>query len=223
MTNALHAATLPDSALREELHRGAHALGVKLDPAQEEKLIGYVRLIDKWNRTFNLTAIREPERMIGLHLLDSLAVVPHLPANAVLADVGSGAGLPGIPIAIARPDVRITLIDTVAKKATFMQQAVGELKLANVDVRHARVETMKLDTPCDIVISRAFAELKDFAEGASHLLKQGGTLFAMKGILPHEEIARLPERFKVTSTVPLHIPGVDGQRHLITVLPSPSP
>lgn len=192
-------------------------MGVKLESVQEELLISYVRLIDKWNRTFNLTAIREPERMIGLHLLDSLAVVPYLPANAVVADVGSGAGLPGIPIAIARPDVRVTLIDTVAKKATFMQQAAGELKLPNMSVHHARVESLQLDALCDIVISRAFAELKDFAECACHLLKEDGKLYAMKGVLPHEEIARLPQPFRVEVTHPLHIPGVDGQRHLIVV------
>ncbi|MBL8513984.1 MAG: 16S rRNA (guanine(527)-N(7))-methyltransferase RsmG [Betaproteobacteria bacterium] len=221
VNEALRADTLPDHVLLEELGSGVAAMNIALDETQMQALIAYVRMIDKWNRTFNLTAIREPERMVGLHLLDSLAVVPHIPRDAVLADVGSGAGLPGIPIAIARPDVRITLIDTVAKKATFMQQVVGELRLPNLEVRHARVETLALNSPCDIVISRAFAELKDFAESSAHLLRAGGKLFAMKGVLPHEEIARLPARFTVDATRPLHVSGVEGQRHLIVISPSP--
>lgn len=223
MTRALQAEAPPDDVLLTSLRHGVHNLGLSLNDDQQELLIAYLRLIHKWNHTFNLTAIRELDRMVGLHVLDSLAVVPYIPTGAILADVGSGAGLPGIPIAIARPDVRVTLIDTVAKKATFMQQAVGELRLTNVKVHHARVESLQLDPLCDIVISRAFAELKDFAEASAHLLKDGGKLYAMKGVLPHEEMARLPAQFKVTTTLPLQVPGVEGQRHLIIMTPSSSP
>ncbi len=219
MTNALRAESPPDELLLSELRAGCAQLGLGLDERQLHALIAYVRLIDKWNRTYNLTAIREPARMVGLHLLDSLAVVPFLPRDAVVADVGSGAGLPGIPIAIARPDLRVALIDTVAKKAAFMQQAAGELRLSNVSVHHARVESLALPAPCDVVISRAFAELKDFVECSAHLAGPGGRLYAMKGVLPHEEIARLPGAFKAELPVALHIPGVEGQRHLIVIHP----
>ncbi|MBL8519562.1 MAG: 16S rRNA (guanine(527)-N(7))-methyltransferase RsmG [Betaproteobacteria bacterium] len=203
--------------MRKTLARGCEELGVAMSPEQLHALLDYVRLIEKWNRTFNLTAIREPARMVELHLLDSIAVVPHLPRCARIADVGSGAGLPGIPIAIARPDVHVTLIDTIAKKTVFMQQAAAELKLGNVQVQHARVESFQLAEPADIVISRAFSELKDFVGASAHLLRPGGKLLAMKGLFPHEEMARLPASHQVCESIALKVPGVEGQRHLIVL------
>lgn len=216
---ALESAAPP---LAETLDEGLCALGVELAHAQRQALLDYVALLEKWNRAYNLTAIREPLRMLRLHLLDSLAVVPHLaglPSPARVADVGSGAGLPGIPLAIARPDLEFTLIDSSQKKTAFMQQAIGELGLRNTFVQHCRVETLRAGPRFQAVISRAFAELRDFVEGAAHLCAPGARLFAMKGVLPHEEISRLGELASVREIVRLEVPEVAAQRHLLIVEP----
>ena len=186
----------------------------------QAKLLAYVALLKKWNATYNLTAIRDEAEMVTQHLLDSLSVLPVLGKSALegrrWADIGSGAGLPGIPLAIARPDLDMSLIDPVEKKAAFQRQAKIELGLANVTVLNRRVEDVPGDR-FDAVISRAFADLADFVCLAGHLLKQDGRLYAMKGQLPEDEIKRLPPAWAVVNCTSLSVPGLDAQRHLLVI------
>jgi 16S rRNA (guanine527-N7)-methyltransferase len=203
----------------ERLADGIATLGLAalVGADAQARLLAYLALLDKWNRTHNLTAIREPERMITHHLLDSLAVLPHLPSRPGLRliDIGSGGGLPGIPLAIVRPDWRLTLLDSNFKKATFLRQAAIELPLPNVEVVAERVEECARSAEFDIAISRAFSDLAVFAGAGGMLLAPGGRLVAMKGVYPHEEIAQLPAGIGVTGTPSLKIPGVEGDRHLV--------
>lgn len=203
--------------MTDALRAGIHILRLSLDCAAKDKLLAYVALLDKWNRTHNLTAIRDRGQMISHHLLDSLAVVPHLPARAGLrvADVGSGGGLPGIPLAIARPDWQVTLIDSNHKKTAFLNQATIELPLPNVDVLTARVENVGRPCLFDVVISRAYSTLCKFVEQSGDLLAPGGQWVAMKGGLPREEMSALPAEISVEATPSLQVPGVDGERHLV--------
>jgi 16S rRNA (guanine527-N7)-methyltransferase len=203
-------------SLATGLERGVRALGLELAPAAQAKLLEYLALIDKWNRVYNLTAVRDRQQMLVQHLLDSLAVVPHF-NGASLADVGSGAGLPGIPIALARPQIVVTLIEASHKKAAFLKQAAIELALANVEVVNARVETLDAAQRFDVVISRAFSDLPEFVALAGGLCAENGVLAAMKGVYPHEELAQLPAPYRVRATVPLAVPGIDGERHLVLV------
>jgi 16S rRNA (guanine527-N7)-methyltransferase len=201
--------------IEARLAEGLAAMGVSLDAPAQAKLAAYLRLIDKWNRVHNLTAVREPAQMVVLHLLDSLSVLPHVAGARTLLDVGTGAGLPGIPLAIARPDLAVTLLDASHKKAAFLRQAKAELALANVEVACERVERWHPPAPFDIVVSRAFAELADFVAQAGHLVAPGGALLAMKGVHPFEEIARVPPSHRVESVVALAVPTLDAQRHLV--------
>ena len=193
---------------------GLRGLGLRLPNEATGKLLAYVDLLMKWNRTYNLTAIREPERMVSHHLIDSLAVLPHLPEGS-LVDVGSGGGLPGIPIAIAQPRRRVTLNDSNHKKGAFMQQAAIELGLANVDVHVGRAEAWRPIQLFDGAISRAFAELADFIAACRHLVRPGGFFAAMKGLHPHEEISKVPQGVRCDSVARLRVPLVDGDRHLV--------
>ena len=183
----------------------------------QAKLLAYLALLDKWNRTHNLTAIREPARMVTHHLLDSLAVLPHLPSRSGLQviDIGSGGGLPGIPLAIVRPDWRVVLVDSSQKKAAFLRQASIELPLPNVEVVAIRVEDYAAASAFDVAISRAFSDLAAFAGLARPLVAPGGRLIAMKGVYPNEELAQLPAGIGVTATPALHVPGLEGDRHLV--------
>jgi 16S rRNA (guanine527-N7)-methyltransferase len=197
-------------------------MGVALNVDAAEKLLAYQALMIKWNRTYNLTAIRDPEEMLVHHLLDSLVVAPLLPMSTksdpfTLADVGSGGGLPGIPLAIARPEIQVTLIETSSKKSAFQQQAKIELGLSNVSVYSGRVEEYKPKNSFDGVISRAFAELKDFVNWSGDLAEPEGRLYAMKGVYPAEEIANLPAGWKLLSSQQLLVSGLDAQRHLLTL------
>ncbi len=196
------------------LAQGLEGLGLVLPQEATRKLLAYVDLLAKWNRIYNLTAIREPERMVSYHLIDSLAVLPHLSAGT-LVDVGSGGGLPGIPLAIARPDLRITLNDSNHTKGAFMQQAVIELDLGNTEVHVGRAEHWRPDALFDGAISRAFAELADFIAACRHLVKPGGFFAAMKGLYPHDEIARVASGVKCEKVFRLNVPRVDGERHLV--------
>lgn len=214
------AALVATPSPRELLAAGLMQMGLTLDEAMQEKLLCYVALLDKWNKVYNLTAVREPERMIGLHLLDSLSVLSQIGAAGTVLDVGTGGGLPGIPLAVAlgaSPRVRITMLDTIAKKTTFVRQAIGELGLHNADVVTERVEKYQSPHCFDIVISRAFSELKDLVDGAGHLCASDGRMLAMKGVHPFDEIARLPSNFAVEQVIPLNVPQVDGQRHLVVI------
>jgi 16S rRNA (guanine527-N7)-methyltransferase len=206
------------------LDAGLAALGLELSLAQRQQLLDFVSLLQKWNRTYNLTAIRDPSEMLTHHLLDSLAVLPVLQKSALagrrpgwrLTDVGSGAGLPGLVLAIVCPDWQIRSVDAVDKKAAFQRQVCIELGLKNVEVVSGRVESLLAET-ADAVISRAFAELADFVRLAGHLVVPGGALLAMKGVMPDEEVSRLPAAWKVGSVEPLRVPGLDAQRHLIVL------
>jgi 16S rRNA (guanine527-N7)-methyltransferase len=199
-----------------QLQRGITALGLELDCGTQQRLLDYIALIEKWNRVHNLTAIREQEKMLSHHLLDCLAVVPHLHAKRLL-DVGSGAGLPGIPLALAQPELRVTLLDSNHKKAAFLNQAVMELKLKNAEVASERVESWKAENKFDVIISRAFSDLGEFVRLARHLIAPGGVFAAMKGVNPYEEIEKLPEGFKVKQVLPLKVPGLGAERHLVLI------
>jgi len=196
------------------LQRGLDELALALPGGAREKLLTYLELLAKWNKTYNLTAIREPEKMISHHLLDSLAVLPHMPPGT-LADIGSGGGLPGIPLAIAEPERRVTLNDANHKKAAFLQQAVIELKLSNADVHVGRVQSWLPAQPFDCVITRGFAELADFISACRHLLAPGGVLAAMKGVHPQAELERLPAGTDCRDVRRLQVPLLEAQRHLV--------
>lgn len=209
------------AALTHALTNGVRALQLDLCDAQIAQLLDYVALLSKWNAVYNLTAVRDPMQMVTQHLLDSLAAVPaFFNANNVL-DVGAGGGLPGMVLAIlaaqARPGMRVSMIDTVHKKTAFLTQAKAELGLANVTVHTARVEQLQVPHKFDVITSRAFAELRDFVNWSGHLLEEDGRFIAMKGVMPHDEIARLPTGWKVTQVQPLHVPGLDAERHLIFI------
>lgn len=207
-------------SLAQQLREGLTVLGLELPDAMQAKLLAYVSLLKKWNATYNLTAIRDEAEMVTQHLLDSLSVLPALQESALAgrrwADVGSGAGLPGIPLAIVRPDLAMTLVETVEKKSAFQRQAKIELGLANITVVNQRVEDLAAGQ-YDAVISRAFADLAEFVRLAGHLLTPGGRLYAMKGLLPEDEISHLPSGWAVAGCTRLNVPSLDAQRHLLVI------
>lgn len=201
---------------QEQLSSGLVALGIDLSAEAQSRLLAYTAFLEKWNRTYSLTALRDPKRAVSHHLLDSLAILPFVTAPNLL-DVGSGGGQPGIPLAIARPDLDVTLLDSNGKKAAFLKQAVIELGLKNVQVISERVEDYR---PADLfaaITSRAFAELVDFLGLTSHLLGPSGAWLAMKGQRPDAEIAKLPAGVKLSAVHRLDVPGVDGERHLVVI------
>ncbi len=204
-------------SLAPRIAEGLAAMGVDLPAPARERLEQHLNLIAKWNRVHNLTAVRETEQMVVLHLLDSLSVLPHLESARSVLDVGTGPGLPGIPIAIARPEARVTLLDSSHKKCAFLQQAKTELALANVEVVCDRVENWRPDGKFDAVVSRAFSDLADFVAQAQHLVAPGGQLIAMKGVYPFDEIARVPATHRVARVLELHVPTLDAKRHLVFV------
>jgi len=196
------------------LRQGLGELELALSADAQDKLLAYLELLAKWNKTYNLTAIRDLDKMIGLHLLDSLAVLRHLPAGD-LADVGAGGGLPGIPLAIAEPARRVTLNDANHKKAAFLQQAVIELRLANADVHVGRAQAWRPESRFACVITRGFAELADFIAACSHLIAPGGVLAAMKGVFPAAELERVPAGVDCRDVRRLNVPLIDAERHLV--------
>jgi 16S rRNA (guanine527-N7)-methyltransferase len=197
-----------------QLSQGLAGLDLPLSSAAQSRLLQYLGLLTKWNRTHNLTAIREPSRLVSHHLLDSLAVLSHLQGRSVV-DVGSGAGLPGIPLALARPEWRVALLDSNHKKGAFLRQAVLELKLTNVEVVTDRAEQWRPSEGFDVVISRAFADLPGFVEAGRHLCRPGGVLAAMKGVYPHEELVQLAPEARLEHVFPLDVPGLKAARHLV--------
>lgn len=199
---------------REKLAQGVAELGLSLSETQLDQLLAYEALLLKWNKTYNLTAVRDVAGVRVQHLLDSLSILPHVGQGRVL-DVGSGGGLPAIPLAIARPDLQITPVDAVQKKISFLQQVCIELGLRNVTPRHARVET--LNAQFDIITSRAFAEIGLFVRLTQSLLATGGCWLAMKGVQPDQELLDLPDAVRVEKIHRLHVPGLDAERHLIVL------
>ncbi|MBI4194481.1 MAG: 16S rRNA (guanine(527)-N(7))-methyltransferase RsmG [Betaproteobacteria bacterium] len=206
-------------SLAAKLAQGSTELGLNLPREAMQRLIDYVALLQKWNRAYNLTAVRETPRMVSHHLLDCLAIIPYVGAKTIV-DVGSGAGLPGIPLAIALPQAQVTLVDSAHKKAAFLKQAVIELHLKNADVVCERVERWTPPKRFDVVVSRALSDLAEFVALGARLCKADGVMAAMKGVYPHEELALLPQGFAVQRIIPLKVPGVRAERHLVLVRPA---
>ena len=200
----------------EELARGARELGVALDPVRQERLLAYLDLLIKWNKAYNLTAVRDPDEMVSRHLLDSLSVVPFVAAGGDdWLDVGSGGGMPGIPLAILFPERRFTLLDANGKKTRFLTQVKLELRLANLEVVHGRVEDFRPERPLAGIVSRAFSSLADFADWTRHLGDGETRWLAMKGQHPADELRALPADFRLEAEHALAVPGCQGQRHLL--------
>lgn len=204
-----------DADVRGRLEDGLQAL--ELEAALVPPLLEYLALLVRWNRTYNLTAVREPREMVVRHLLDSLAVVPHMRGIGTLADLGTGPGLPGIPLAIALPDLQVALVESNGKKARFLRQAVRSLGLANASVHECRAEDLDMPGAFQALTARALATLAEIIGFGGHLLQPGGRLLAMKGVRPDAEIAALPEGWRLLETVPLAVPGLDGERHLVSI------
>ena len=204
-------------SLSEGLANGLVELRIDVPESEQVRLIQYLGLIEKWNKVHNLTAIRDPQQMLAHHLLDSLAVLPHLETVRSLIDVGSGAGLPGIPLAIARPELTVALLDSSHKRLAFQQQCKAELGLINVTAIHSRVEDYQSGSGFDVVISRAFSDLSEFVQAARHLCAKQGRMLAMKGLYPHEEVAKLPKDVSLTQVTELRIPGLNANRHLLEI------
>ncbi len=202
-------------SLAGKIAAGLDSMGIVLPEGAPARLAAHLELVAKWNRVHNLTAVRETEQMVVLHVLDSLSLLPHLGAAGTLIDVGAGAGFPGIPVAIARPGIAVTLLDSSHKKGTFLEQARAELGLANVTVACERVEAYRPAKPFDVVVSRAFSDLADFVAQARHLVAPGGRLLAMKGVYPYDEIARVPPTHRVSEVVELTVPSLEAKRHLV--------
>jgi 16S rRNA (guanine527-N7)-methyltransferase len=197
-----------------QLDEGLSQLELSLSAPARAQLLRYLDLLQKWNRVYNLTAIRQPGRIVSHHLLDSLAVLPHLGGPQVI-DVGSGPGLPGIPVAVARPDWEVVLVESNHKKGAFLRQALIELELTNAQVAVARAEEWRSTKLGTAVVSRAFSDLTGFVEAARHMVAPGGMLAAMKGVYPNEELALLPGGVRVDAVVPLDVPGLEAARHLV--------
>jgi 16S rRNA (guanine527-N7)-methyltransferase len=207
--------------MADVLREGARGLNVAISDAQIEKLLGYLALMIKWNGVYNLTAVRDPVQMVTQHLLDSLAVVPAFANAKNVLDVGSGGGLPGIVLAIwaaeSNPQMQVSMIDTVHKKTAFLTQIKAELSLQNVTIYTARVEQLQVVQKFDVITSRAFAELTDFVTWSAHLLVEDGQFIAMKGVMPADEIERLPKGWRVQKSEKLNVPGLSAERHLIFI------
>jgi 16S rRNA (guanine527-N7)-methyltransferase len=205
---------VPDVA--ERLDRGLDEMRVPLPKEARAKLLKFLALIEKWNQVYNLTAIKDSAQMVSVHLLDCLATAPHIIGHRLL-DVGSGAGLPGIPLALAKPAVGVTVLDSSHKKTAFLRQVVMELELENVNVVCERVENWRSPARFDFIVSRAYAELAEFVGASSHLLAPNGVFAAMKGVYPFEEIARLPREFRVNKVIRLQVPILAAERHLVMI------
>ena len=204
-------------SIATRIAEGMKAMRLEVAPDSAQRLESYLELVSKWNRVHNLTAVREREQMVVLHVLDSLSVLPDLGAAATVLDVGSGAGLPGIPIAIVKPDARVTLLDSSHKKCAFLEQARIDLALSNVAVVCERVEQWHPSERFEIIVSRAFSDLADFVSQAHHLLAPGGRLIAMKGVYPFEELERIPASHRVAEVRELRVPSLEAKRHVVVV------
>ncbi|MGI9279786.1 MAG: 16S rRNA (guanine(527)-N(7))-methyltransferase RsmG [Endozoicomonas sp.] len=204
-------------SLRERICEGAAAQSLSLADSQADLLTRYVELLAKWNKAYNLTAVRDPVEMVSRHILDSLSIAPFMSGD-YLMDVGSGPGLPGIPMAILNPEKQFTLLDSNGKKTRFMTQAKTELGLENVIVANCRVESFEAKQPFDVIMSRAFSSLVDMIEGTSHLIKADGRFLAMKGLYPEQELVDLKQvrpEISMLESHALDVPGCEAQRHLV--------
>jgi 16S rRNA (guanine527-N7)-methyltransferase len=218
---------LPPDTPQQRLAEAARRLGLELPPAVLERLLAYLALLQRWNKVYNLTAVRDPDEMLTKHLFDCLAVVPALHRHAAgkalkVLDVGSGGGLPGVVLAIVEPGWQVSCIDAVAKKASFVRQVAGELALPNLQAFHGRVETLKPQPGFDLIVSRAFASLADFVSWTHLALAPTGAWVAMKGRAPDDEVAELPASATVFHVEPLHVPELKAQRCLVWLKPTGS-
>ena len=202
--------------LMQVLNDGIDEMDLPLWAAQREQLMDYLALMAKWNGVYNLTSLRDPMQMVTHHLLDTLAAVSAFADASNVLDVGAGGGLPGIVLAICRPDMKVSLIDTVHKKTAFLTQVKAELNLANVTVYTMKVQDLKAG-PFDVITSRAFADLSDFVNWSGHLLAEGGKFIALKGVAPREEQERLPPDWKVQESRPLRVAKLEAERHLVFI------
>jgi len=193
--------------------------GITVPENQKQQLVGYVELLHKWNKAYNLTSVRDPEEMLVRHILDSIVVEPHLQGTRFI-DVGTGPGLPGIPLAIVRPDAHFTLLDSLGKRVRFLRQVQHELGLENIAPVQSRVEAFPAEPGFDGVISRAFASLTDMVNWCHHLPAEKGRFYALKGLRPDDEIAALPEAFSLEEVIRLQVPALDGERHLVIIKPN---
>lgn len=203
--------------LSQVLTNGLNDLTLAVSEKQHEQLLDYLTLLNKWNKVYNLTSVRDPMQMMTLHLLDSLAAVPAFAGAQNVLDVGAGGGLPGIVLAIARPDMQVSMIDTVHKKTAFLTQVKAELGLSNATIYTKKVQELEAKQPFDVITSRAFADLSDFVNWSGHLLAEGGQFIALKGTAPADERERLPAPWKVSDLQPLQVPGLDAERHLVFI------
>ena len=200
--------------LRSQLERGLAALRLQLPTDAIRRLLDYLDLLVRWNAAYNLTAVREPEQMVARHLLDSLSILPFVQGDT-LADLGSGAGLPGIPLAIARPQLGVTLVDSNGKKARFLREVVRALPLPNARVAQARAQ--ELDGNFDCITARALASLGEMLEWGGHALDDDGVWLAPKGRIDEQELAHIPSGFRIAAVHPLQVPGLDAERHVIEI------
>ncbi|MCE6965420.1 16S rRNA (guanine(527)-N(7))-methyltransferase RsmG [Enterobacter sp. MW07] len=201
-----------------KLSRLLDEAGISLTDHQKNQLVAYVDMLNKWNKAYNLTSVRDPNEMLVRHILDSIVVAPHL-EGARFIDVGTGPGLPGIPLSIVRPECQFTLLDSLGKRVRFLKQVQHELKLENITPVQSRVEEFPAEPPFDGVISRAFASLNDMVSWCHHLPGEQGRFYALKGVMPEEEIALLPSKYAVEKSVKLKVPQLTGERHLVIIKP----
>jgi len=202
-----------------KLNRLLENAGISLPENQKQQLVGYVELLHKWNKAYNLTSVRDPDEMLVRHILDSIVVEPHLQGTRFI-DVGTGPGLPGIPLAIVRPDAHFTLLDSLGKRVRFLRQVQHELRLDNITPVQSRVEDFPAEPGFDGVISRAFASLTDMVNWCHHLPAEQGRFYALKGLRPDDEITALPAAFSVEEIIRLQVPALDGERHLVIIKPN---
>lgn len=204
-------------ALAQILASGIKELQLQLNDKQQEQLLDYLALLFKWNAVYNLTSVRDPMQMMTHHVLDSLAAVSAFAGAHNVLDVGAGGGLPGMVLAVSRPDLKVSMIDTVHKKTAFLTQVKAELGLANVTVYTMKVQDLQPPQKFDVITSRAFADLSDFVNWSGHVLAEGGQFIALKGTAPPEEQERLPAEWKVTELRPIVVPGLQAERHLVFI------
>lgn len=207
--------------IEQSIIEGCERLGVRLPTGASARLAVFLSLLERWNRAYNLTAVRDPQAMVARHVLDSLSILPWLEGPQVL-DVGSGAGLPGIPLAIARPDYKFILLDSNGKRTRFMNQATAELGLKNASVVRSRVSDYQPTILMNSIVSRAFATLAEMVANAGQLCAPEGRLLAMKGVFPDDELARLPPGYAVVGVYPLQVPDLNAERHLVHLTPTPA-
>ncbi|MBD3609400.1 MAG: 16S rRNA (guanine(527)-N(7))-methyltransferase RsmG [Gammaproteobacteria bacterium] len=206
----------PVTSLIHELYHGLEKMGIQVSDEAANGMLDYLDLLSKWNRVYNLTAVRKPEQMLTRHVFDSLAILPFVEGKRII-DVGSGAGLPGIPLALTMPDCEFVLLDSNSKKTRFLQQAKTDLKLDNMEVVHERVEEYQPEQLFNTVVSRAYSSLAGMLESTSHLLLDDGVNLAMKGVYPVAELDAIPAGFELISVEQLQVPDLDADRHVVII------